>query len=257
MKTYEECARLFATARYPERGKPISHNQRLFYNEREDCYMHQHHRTITVKIFRDKYEIDTGGWDTVTTWAKIHEFANVHFTGRPTPAYVASKFVVWHQDGKRCLTEFYDGIQVDLNGVPLDPQPVEVRKAIRGACKEFYDTAKKVRAAVAVRMLVGEFDSVEDVTPLGEREMWEHVQEVAELAEKDEFIPTEILLPLFAQREMLSFGNRRHYGRWGNYEQKVSPAKTRLNTSLCVAKRGWEYTTRRSDRHEIIKRSFT
>lgn len=257
-KTYLDCAVIYAKRRDKKANdwKPISHNQKLRYNPERDCYEHKHHNTITVRVFADDtYEIDTDGWDTVTTRSKIREFVPISTCCRPTPAFKAGKYLRW--DGKK-YTPFYDGIMVNRFGEPLDPEPCEMLRARPGVFAEFNELAKKVRAAVAVRMFVGEFDDVDNVPVPDDDEAFNLMREVAARSEGlfKEFIPAAEVMPLFAQRPLMSFGKER--GRFGNsYDDETSPAKTRLNSNINAAKRAWMKDKTTKELYETIKRSFT
>lgn len=258
-KGYYGCAAIYAHRRNKKLfdWKPVSHNQWLRYNEREDCYEHKHHSTITVRIYKDKYAVNTGGWNTTTTWKKIHEYACIHVCGKPSPLFVGDKFVYWDGRGEgRAYTEFYDGIEVGLDGVPLDPQPVEVRRATPGVRAEFYAMVKKVRAAVAVRVLVGEFDEVQH-TPPDDHETLQLMQMVAAKSEGlfVEYVPHEEIAPLFAQREVLAFGRPRR--NFFGVDPTTTSAKSRLNSSINAAKRAWDAEYSTDDLYETIKRSYT
>jgi hypothetical protein len=255
--TYHACACAFAHRRKSNGWKQYSHNQKLWYDEKKDCYLHQHHNTITVEIYRDKYKVSTGGWNTSTTWRKIHEFARIRMSGRPSPLFVADKFVTWDDTSGRCYTEFYDGIEVSLDGYPLDPQPVQVRRAIPGARAPFYALAKQVRTAVALRMLVGEFDNVQ-TAPLKDEAAYELLQWVAACSSGllAEHIPYAVVAPLFAQRELMAFGRPR--STCYNYEEpEPTSAKTRLNSNINAAMRAWESDRSTEELYEIVTRSYT
>jgi hypothetical protein len=259
-KSYHDCAVVYAHRRNKKINdwKPVSHNQWLKYDSISDCYLHKHHNTVTVQIFQHKYVINTGGWDTNITWAKIHEYAKVQTSGRPSPLFVADKFVVWDNTSGRCYTEFYDGIEVSVDGYPLDPQPVEVRRAIPGARAEFYALAKKVRAAVALRMVVGEFDNVQHDAP-GDGATLQLMQEIAARSEGlfAEHISFGELAPLFAQREVLAFGRSKIVTHSIYEEPEPTSVKSRLNSSINAAKRAWETTKPHDELYEITKRSYT
>jgi len=254
-QSYYDCANVYAHRRNKKKNdwKPVSHNQWLRYDPISDCYLHRHHRTTTVEIYRDKYVVNTGGWDTVTTWAKIHQYACIHLCGRPTPSFVASKFVYWDGFGGRAYTKFYDGIEVGLDGVPFEPKPVEMRRAKPGARAEFYATAKKVRAAVALRALVGEFDNVHH-TELRDGAAWALMQSIAARSEGlfEEFIPYGEVAPLFAQRQVQAFGRPRNDQR----EEMASPQQ-RLASNINAAMRAWESTKPRNELYETYQRSYT
>lgn len=253
-KSYMDCAALYAHRCKNGDGKRISRNQRLYYDEHRDCYQHKHHNTITVEIFRDHYMLNTGGWDTSTTWSKMHEFALFNVSNRPSSLFVDSKFITWDGANGRCYTPFYDGIKVNYFGTPLDPEPCEVRRTIPGARADFYAMVKKVRAAVVVRMLVGEFDDAQHAA-LDDRETYELMREVAARSEGlfAEYLPYDLIAPLFAQREQRAFGRRVR----GWDENKMSSPKCRFNSSINAAKRAWESEYSTDELYETVKRSFT
>lgn len=93
---YKQAAELFATARDPHRGKPLGRNTRL--HKRGDNYAIQLHYTDVVTFLPDgRIVLDSGGWRTVTTQVRIHEFARpVRVYGdpnsneRPCPWVIAS-----------------------------------------------------------------------------------------------------------------------------------------------------------------------
>lgn len=81
---HNEAAALFATARYPHQGKPLGGNTRL--HKRGDNYAVCLYGTDVVTFLPDgRIVLDSGRWRTVTTQARIHEFAApVRVYGDPT-----------------------------------------------------------------------------------------------------------------------------------------------------------------------------
>lgn len=98
MITYEEVAKLFATARSPEKGKPIANNTRIY--KRGDEYEIVLHQTAVVSVLPEgKYIIRTGGWNTLTTRDRLNRYAPGHFFTEQgilywVPRYPGQKIVV-------------------------------------------------------------------------------------------------------------------------------------------------------------------
>lgn len=83
MKDYEYLDLTFATARNPERGKPLGYNLRLYsgvviLDDKEiPCYTVKYHNTDIVKVMPDcRAMLANGGWNTVTTMQKMREFGS-------------------------------------------------------------------------------------------------------------------------------------------------------------------------------------
>jgi hypothetical protein len=189
-----------------------THNQWIGYNEREDYYWHRHHNTVTVRIYRDKYLLSTGGWDTVTTWKKMHDIAPFNTTRAYGRRYVDDRFLVWRQDDKRLFTPWYDGIEVDYHGAPLKPQPVRVWQLKKGVMKPFNDMVKRLRGkTLHMRMEFGEFDFNADDSNV--EKPWEGTELLEKLRELDvqggEWLKSEDVAPLFIPRPRVVFGRQR------------------------------------------------
>jgi len=72
---FQDAAELFATARNPERGKPLCNNTRLF--KRGDNYAIQLHDTDVVTLRPDgAIVLDSGNWQTVTTKDRINNYSS-------------------------------------------------------------------------------------------------------------------------------------------------------------------------------------
>ena len=69
---------LMATARNPEKGKPIGNNTRLYFYKAdvgyESCYDIRLHGNIIMHIYRDRIVPLDGGWRTVTTKARLNKY---------------------------------------------------------------------------------------------------------------------------------------------------------------------------------------
>lgn len=111
MLTYDECAPLLDTARNRSNGKPLQNNTRLF--DRGTHYAIRFHYTDVVEIHPDgMYVLNSGGWKTKTTLARITEYA---------PSRVSQRNGEWHVypfgwDGARFA--FTEGMKVDILGLP-------------------------------------------------------------------------------------------------------------------------------------------
>lgn len=245
--TYIEAERLFSRRRKPNAYKRWTHNQVIQYNPTLDCYEHKHHSTVTVRIFREHFQIFTGGWDTTTTWSKIRDVApSVKIWKHHNPNVVGNKFVWWGWERKQNgrgyyakFTEFDEGIEVDYDGVPLHPQPYEVRVLRREVMKPFNAAARKVREFVLPRALIGEFDLGEyhRRSALDDEELTDLVMEVATYDFKD--VTSDIVAPLFFPREQKVFGRVVRWSRGLMPDQPLASAETRLAANLTAARRGF------------------
>jgi len=205
----------------------------MFYDAHHDCYLHKHHNTITVEIYRDKFVVNTGGWDTKTTWEFINEWCPIRVV-TPLGNIREHKVVVW---GKH-MTPYHDGIEVDLYGVPLVHKPVRKRRAIRGARKEFYDLAAQVRKLLMSRAMVGEFDHVGGLSTASDSQYLAAMRTL--VADEREWWSTDDLRSFFRPREILAFGRPR-YQYQKLLEQPMKPAIDRLDSNINAALRAWEY----------------
>src|ERR1035437_8148588 len=76
MLTYQKAKELMAAARNPAQGKPLENHTRLF--QRGSDYAVQFHATDVVTLHRSgAYTLNSGGWRTVTTKARINQFGPV------------------------------------------------------------------------------------------------------------------------------------------------------------------------------------
>lgn len=231
--TYDKAAREFAKRRKGNDYKRLTHNQVLKYDRTSDSYLHVHHRTCTVEIFRDKYRIDTGGWGTKTTWEKIRDVCPVFrcwAASHVSPSINCGKVVVWGGG----VTPFYDGFEIDYYGTPLVQKPVPVRRRIRGACVEFDKMAGRIRRAVLPATLFGVYDETNAIGKDG-RDLLQFVYELNDHLERtgQQFLHPDYVSALFATRKQCSFGRE----RWS--QPDFVPAQTRLASNLAAAKQAW------------------
>lgn len=239
---YFKAERLYNKRRKDLDYKRISCNQVMKYDQRRDCYQHRHHRTVTVEIFRDKFIINTGGWDTITTWTKIGQWAPLRAWRKLREEWEGTKYVYWGGHGwrHRCATAYYDHIEIDVDGVPLDPKPIEVRKLRPGATKPFIEMKRRVRnrlrlAAIEARMVIGELPK-----PGGSKDRAEVLAAVERLDEwcqehGEVFIPSHVLdmSALFGRREKCSFGRPTYH------QPPAGTLMQRLETNLNAARHAW------------------
>lgn len=144
---YTEAVGLMETARDADAGKPLENNTRL--HRRADGYAIRLHATDVVTIHDDgTYTLDSGGWRTVTTKARINAYS---------PARIGSIRGVWHVFGRNgdagsTLALYRDGMRVDAAGRPVGG----VGSADDDAA--YMRTAKRVDAMIAgyVRGFVAE-----------------------------------------------------------------------------------------------------
>lgn len=75
----------------------------------------QLHDTDVVTIWPDNtYTLNSGGWQTVTTKARINEFS---------PARLGQDKGVWYLYVGEGRIPFHDGIKINANGKPLGADP--------------------------------------------------------------------------------------------------------------------------------------
>lgn len=79
MLTYSHARELMASARNPERGKPLANNTRLF--DRGEFYAVQLHATDVVEIYPNgTWGLRHNGWTTPTTSDRIRNFSPANYT---------------------------------------------------------------------------------------------------------------------------------------------------------------------------------
>lgn len=257
MASYFTCEKLYASRKKGRDYKVLSHNQILLYDERENCYLHKHHNTITVRIYPDRFVLNTGGWDTVTTWKKMHEYAVFSRSGPPSKSVVGSHFVRWTEmfssevelRQRVFYTEFYDGIEVSHAGVPLlhCRRPLRVRRLRKGFNDEFYALARSVYSRLALRVALGEFD-VPEHTGQAESVSGRELLELLYEANKYEgFLPHEFVAPLFARRPRQAFGRPTASTYFGSPARTGAELwRTSINTAL------QEFARWKGDPYEIV-----
>lgn len=154
---FETAQRTLSTARNQENGKPLENNTRLF--RRGDDFAIRLHSTDVVTIHRDgTYTLNSGGWQTVTTKARINAYS---------PACVGSVRGVWHLFDYSAIRGeptalFHDGIRVDGDGRPLAKTDAASEVA-------YMKAAKQIDAMIAayIRGFVAELAKGDFTAPSG------------------------------------------------------------------------------------------
>ena len=117
MLTYQEAENLFMTARNPEYGKPIGRNTRLYRvhweGNRDPHYAVRFWNTDVVTICADGTSIlNSGEWRTVTTKARINQYA---------PGLVYQRDHSWYwRDAAGTSHDFVNRMQVTATGTLMD-----------------------------------------------------------------------------------------------------------------------------------------
>ena len=122
--TFARCKTLMATARNNDNGKPIGNNTRLYEMWHRGDVSHyevQLHGHVIMEVHKDGWVIDSCGWRSVTTKARLNR-------------YLPDEFVVKQKNGRWWLlsnpdynedqwgkaTEFTDGAFLHQNGKVFD-----------------------------------------------------------------------------------------------------------------------------------------
>lgn len=120
-------------------SKVIGNNTRLI--RHSDYIGVQLHDTEVVKIYPEHYILNTGGWKTVTTKARINQYS---------PARVYQRNHIWYVEDSL----FYDGMQVNQEGQPVKPRQATEKQAAKH--KKLLKDIKKYAAAYLVALEAGE-----------------------------------------------------------------------------------------------------
>jgi hypothetical protein len=123
----------FARTRNPSAGKPLSghgpygcvRNTRL-YRRGEDCYAVRYHQTDVVTLWSDgRITLDTGGWHTMSTKARLDAYAPVRIDSDRGIWYVS------HKLGKGRVP-YFDGITFTARGRCTNgPSPAQWARYLR------------------------------------------------------------------------------------------------------------------------------
>lgn len=104
MLTYDKCVFTLGT----RETRKLSNNTYL--RKEGNVFIVKLHNTDIFKVFEDNtYELNTGGWQTVTTKSRLNEF---------TPARIHQCKGIWYIGSDKI--PFYDGIRINSSGEPVD-----------------------------------------------------------------------------------------------------------------------------------------
>jgi hypothetical protein len=163
--SYAKCEQVFATCRWPHRGKPIQNNTWLFYDNDNKSYAICYHATDIVVFHEDgSIEIDTN-WTTITTMMRIWRYAGRGrfsqyvrgINGRavsPNRVYVGrdnrGKIFPWQAKGNKI--RFDPTGAIDMSTVaPITVEYIDDVKAVNKAAKTF----KVLKQNVMLRERIG------------------------------------------------------------------------------------------------------
>ena len=256
-----QAKRLFDSRRNDGRDyKRYSHNQQIEYDEQENCYLHRHHSTVTVRIYPDKYQLNTGGWDTVTTWKKINDIADPPWLWKARHSLSgADETRFLGREGR--VSPYYDGIEFTGNYVH-NPIPYHKRVLRNGSAKEFTKLRKAVmdrlgRENFLPRVMIGEFDVNLPADPdpyrryrYGDapsgRDVLEVMQAMVDESDREQF--AQYVQMLLVPRPKMVFGRECSY--WGNGEPPMRNALHRLQSSFAAALRAFH---EENDHYELVE----
>lgn len=94
--TYRRAEELFATARYPEQGKPLAGNTRL-HMAGDTTYRVTLYGSTIVRIYPDNtYQLYAGGWPSQLTQSRLNEFAPARIYSGRVRGDIHSQWYIWH-----------------------------------------------------------------------------------------------------------------------------------------------------------------
>lgn len=123
----------FSSARYPEKGKPIANNTRVF--RRGEDYAVRLHATDVVTFHPDgSFTLDSDGWRTVTTKARMNDYIPA---GRIYTVSGVWYFISRREDER---VVYFDGIHISEDGRVLNPEraPVDLERYGKMLTKSFH-----------------------------------------------------------------------------------------------------------------------
>jgi len=86
--TFEDCEALMATARNRANGKPVANNTRLYAHL--GSFALRLHNTDILLIYPEGWQINSGGYHTVTTKQRLNDFGPVGISQRDFTWYVGT-----------------------------------------------------------------------------------------------------------------------------------------------------------------------
>jgi len=125
MMNYDAAHNLFQTARFPEKGKPLENNTRLF--KRGNDYAIRLHKTDIVTHHSDgTCTLRTGGWYTFTTKDRINKYSTAHVFQDNGLWYVSQNHTYPHRFEKRHI--FTDEMKINKYGTPANESIEQIDK---------------------------------------------------------------------------------------------------------------------------------
>lgn len=100
---YETAKKYMSKARNRDNGRPLGERATRMY-DRGTHFAIRYHNTDVVCIYPDGWELNSGGYYTVTTKKRINDYS---------PTYVFQRDWVWYINGN---TEFHDHMFISLKG---------------------------------------------------------------------------------------------------------------------------------------------
>lgn len=190
-QTYGEALKVFRTAKDPFKGKPVNNNTRLIslgtsYPDQGGFVVYsvlglKLHDTVIVTYFPDgSYELDSGGWKTLTTKDRMNNY---------TPFHIHQENLIWYVNG---IYLFKDGIRIEPDRTVKGDMTLEELKEWKYTKEKIMAFAKRFAEALPVPQPSGgdcwycAFRDKEDRTwgdVADHVHLWHHIEE-------DYFVPS-------------------------------------------------------------------
>jgi hypothetical protein len=123
---YKEAKEYISKGRTPTKGRSVYGKvaTELHYIDENETIGLKYHQTDVVKFFKNGIiELDTGGWHTMTTKARMNEYLPYGF-------YVSQKQGIWYVENNGNVYGFKDGVKIDVanNKILNAPTETEIDK---------------------------------------------------------------------------------------------------------------------------------
>src|ERR1700730_17998239 len=140
MSTYQELETLFRTARDPYAGKPLANNTQLEeypdygYGDARACYGIRLHSTVILRFTpRGTVILNMGGWNTVTTEARMNDYlpAGYRVSSNRGKVELSRNRQRNHETGQwDKISDFFEGMELKIkSGKLVNKPPKSERKA--------------------------------------------------------------------------------------------------------------------------------
>lgn len=138
MLTYEKATKLFSAARNPGAGRPLANNTRLF--KQDGSFAVRFHNTDILTVQKTgAYILNSGGWRTVTTKARLNEYGPVNISQMRGQWYVRPHSANWNDPAQ----VFADGMRVTAKGRIIGAAGTREEKAATKLRKDIAAYAKE------------------------------------------------------------------------------------------------------------------